>query len=320
MITVYHAKDGQLIGSDTPDNAALNSAVWIDLYQPDMAIAITLAGLGLDVPSLEDMEEIELSNRLYHDDGTDYLTVMVPGQNDADAQVTAPITFILSSKRLVTVRHHRPRPFDTFPARAEKSGLGVDSPDHVFTGLVQEIIGRLADHLEGVGRALDEVARLIYQPKGQTQTALQGALVQIGQEGERLGRVRLALLTMGRAVNHIEQGITRRSGSKDLAKALKTELRDIDALDQHANFLDSRLALASDATLGTIDLSQNSTVKIVSLVSVLFLPPTLIASIYGMNFAVMPELAHPLGYAGALVLMVASAAITWAVVRWKGWL
>ena len=157
MITVYHAKDGRLIGSDTPDNAALNSAVWIDLYQPDMAIAITLAGLGLDVPSLEDMEEIELSNRLYHDDGTDYLTVMVPGQNDADEQVTAPITFILSSKRLVTVRHHRPRPFDTFPARAEKSGLGVDSPDHVFTGLVQEIIGRLADHLEGVGRALDEV-------------------------------------------------------------------------------------------------------------------------------------------------------------------
>ena len=159
MITVYHAKDGRLIATETPDHAALTSAVWIDLYQPDMAIAITLAGLGLDVPSLEDMEEIELSNRLYHDDGTDYLTVMVPGQNDADEQVTAPITFILSSKRLVTVRHHRPRPFDTFPARAEKSGLGVDSPDHVFTGLVQEIIGRLADHLEGVGRALDEVAR-----------------------------------------------------------------------------------------------------------------------------------------------------------------
>ena len=320
MIAAYHAKEGRLIATDAPDHAALTSAVWIDLYQPDMAIAITLAGLGLDVPSLEDMEEIELSNRLYHDNDTDYLTVMVPGQDDADEQVTAPVTFILSGKRLVTVRHHRPRPFETFPARAEKSGFGVGSPDHVFTGLVQEIIGRLADHLEGVGRALDEVARLIYQPKGQSQTALQGALVQIGQQGERLGRVRLALLTLGRAVNYIEPSIARRPGSKDLAKALKTELRDIDALDQHANFLDSRLALASDATLGTIDLSQNSTVKIVSLVSVLFLPPTLIASIYGMNFAVMPELAQPLGYAASLVLMAASAAVTWAVFRWKGWL
>lgn len=320
MITAYHARDGRLIASELPSHETLTSAVWIDLFQPDTAAAITLAGMGLDVPSLEDMEEIELSNRLYHDDGTDYLTVMVPGQNDVDEQIAAPVTFILSPKRLVTVRHHRPRPFETFPARAEKSGRGVGSPDQVFTGMIQEIIGRLADHLEGVGRALDEVARLIYQPKGQSQTALQGALVQIGQQGERLGRVRLALLTLGRAVNHVEPAIARRPGSKDLAKALKTELRDIDALDQHANFLDSRLALASDATLGTIDLSQNSTVKIVSLVSVLFLPPTLIASIYGMNFAVMPELAHPLGYAGALVLMVASAAITWAVFRWKGWL
>ncbi|NEY91169.1 magnesium transporter [Rhodobacteraceae bacterium KMS-5] len=285
-----------------------------------MAIAITLAGLGLDIPSLEDMEEIELSNRLYHDNGTDYLTVMVPGQNAADEQVSAPVTFILEPERLVTVRHHTPRPFDTFPARADKSGLGVATPDHVFTGLVQEIIGRLADHLEGVGRALDDVARLIYQPRNQTQTSLQLALVQIGQQGERLGRVRLALLTLGRALNHIEPVIARRPGSKDLVKALKTELRDIDALDQHANFLDSRLALTSDATLGTIDLSQNSTVKIVSLVSVLFLPPTLIASIYGMNFAVMPELAQPWGYGAALVLMVASAAVTWAVFRWKGWL
>lgn len=320
MITAYHAQDGRLVATENPDRAALTSALWIDLFQPDMAISITLAGLGLDVPSLEDMEEIELSNRLYHDDGTDYLTVMVPGQNDADEQIAGPVTFILSAERLVTVRHHRPRPFETFPARAEKSGLGLASPDHIFTGLVQELIGRLADHLEAIGRALDEVARLIYHPKGQTQPALQGALVRIGQEGERLGRVRLALLTTGRALNHVEPMIARRPGAKDLTKALKTELRDIDALDQHANFLDSRLALASGATLGTIDLAQNQTVKIVSLVSVLFLPPTLIASVYGMNFAVMPELSHPMGYAASLVMMVASAAITWAVFRWKGWL
>ena len=171
-----------------------------------------------------------------------------------------------------------------------------------------------------MGRALDQVAREIYQPQAQSQNDLRRALAQIGVEGERLGRVRLALLTLGRALHHIEPVIARRPGSKDLAKAIKTELRDIDALDQHANFLDSRLALASGATLGTIDLAQSQTVKIVSVVSVLFLPPTLIASVYGMNFARMPELAQPWGYPAALALMLASAVVSWAVFRWKGWL
>lgn len=320
MIRAFHTDGPHLKATDNPDRAALASALWVDLIEPEPAEAMTLAGHGLIVPSLEEMEEIELSNRLYQENGVDYLTVVIPGQSSGHEQIAAPVTFILSADRLVTVRHHSPRPFETFPERADKTGVGVASADHVFLGLTQEIIGRLADHLEAVGRALDQIARLIYQPQAQTQDTLRRALAQIGNEGERLGRVRLALLTLGRALNHIDPVIARRPGTKELAKVIKTELRDIDALDQHANFLDSRLALASGATLGTIDLAQSQTVKIVSLVSVLFLPPTLIASVYGMNFARMPELAHPLGYAGALVLMVASAAVTWAVFRWKGWL
>lgn len=320
MIRAFHANGQGLRTTQSPDRDALTTALWVDLIEPEPAEAMTLAGLGLDVPSLEEMEEIELSNRLYQENGVDYLTVVIPGQNAADEQIAAPVTFILSATRLVTVRHHNPRPFATYPERADKTGLGVSSPDHVFIGLVQEIIGRLADHLEGVGRALDQVARMIYQPQVQTQDELRRALAQIGAEGERLGRVRLALLTLGRALNHIDPVMAKRPGAKDLAKAIKTELRDIDALDQHANFLDSRLALASGATLGTIDLSQNQTVKIVSLVSVLFLPPTLIASVYGMNFARMPELAHPWGYPAAMALMLASAVVSWAVFRWKGWL
>jgi len=320
MIRAFQSAGAALrpLSATAPEDLA--PALWIDLFQPAPGIGLALAELGIAVPSLEDMEEIELSNRLYHDNGTDYLTVVVPGQNAADEQIAAPVTFILSPERLVTVRHHTPRPFITFPERAQKTGIGVASPDHVFLGLVQEIIGRLADHLEEVGRALDQVARLIYQPQAQTQDALRGALTRIGGEGERLGRVRLALLTLGRALNHIEPVIGRRPGAKELAKVVKNELRDIDALDQHANFLDSRLALASGATLGSIDLSQNGTVKILSLVSVLFMPPTLIASIYGMNFAVMPELALPWAYPAALALMVVSAVVSWAVFRWRGWL
>lgn len=319
MIRAYH-EDGKGLKPAATDHAALRHAPWIDLYQPTEAEMITVASFGVDIPSLSDMEEIELSNRLYHENGVEYLTIVTPGQTESDEQVSGPVTFILTPDRLITVRHHKPRPFDTFPTRADKSGLGTGSADHIFLGLVQEIIGRLADHLEGVGKALDEVARQIYRANGPKPDALQRALVRIGGEGERMGRVRLALLTLGRALNHVEPAINHRAGAKGLTKTIKSQLRDIDALDVHANYLDSRLALASDATLGTIDLSQNTTVKIVSLVSVLFLPPTLIASVYGMNFAAMPELAHPWGYPAALLLMLASAVVTWAVFRWKGWL
>lgn len=320
MLTGYRP-DGQGLIALTRDRA-LTEALWIDLFRPDADEAAAVRALGVDVPTLAEMEEIEISNRLYREDDADYLTVVLPGQNATGEQVMGPVTFILSDSLLVTVRHHAPRPFETFPTRAAKSGHGCDTQRHVLLGLVQEIVGRLADHLEGVGKALDEVARLIYQPqpRGHTPGILQAALARVGAEGERLGRVRLALLTLGRALNYVEPTLARFPQSKELVKVLKSEMHDIEALEVHAEFLDSRLALASGATLGTIDLSQNTTVRIVSVVAVLFLPPTLIASIYGMNFAFMPELALKWGYPAALGLMVASAMITWAVFRWKRWL
>ena len=97
-------------------------------------------------------------------------------------------------------------------------------------------------------------------------------------------------------------------------------MRDLQALEVHADFLGQRVALATDATLGMINLAQNVTVRIVSVVAALFLPPTLIASVYGMNFAYMPELAQPWGYPAALALMLASAVGTWAFFKWKRWL
>ncbi len=321
MITAYQS-NGTGLSPGLASDPAIEAALWIDLSHPDADDAARLAPFGIEIPTLADMEEIEISNRLYQDAGADYLTVVLPGQTASGEQSMGPVTFILSEQRLVTVRHHGPRPFETYPQRASKSGHGCDTPAKVFLGLTQEIVGRLADHLEGIGKALDEVARLIYQPqpRGHRPDALQAALARIGTEGERLGRVRLALLTLGRALNFVEASLARLPHGKTLTHLIKGELRDIDALEVHAEFLGSRLALASDATLGTIDLSQNTTVRIVSVVAVLFLPPTLIASIYGMNFIHMPELTQIWGYPMALGLMLCSAVLTWAVFRWKGWL
>lgn len=319
MLHAYRETGGSLVRM-APEEA-LDGAIWIDLWRPLPAQITAVAGLGVTVPTREDMEEIELSSRLYREDGLDYMTVMLPGLTPEGEQVSEPVTFILGAARLVTVRYHAPRPFETYPTRAAKVGPGCTAPDRVFLGLTDEIVGRLADHLETAGRGLDEVARTSTNlALTQRSGVLEAALSRVGIEGERIARVRLALLTLDRMLGFfsLEQGETKtRHSLKGVIKAL---LRDIQALEVHADFLSSRVGLATDTVLGMINLSQNATVRIVSVVAVLFLPPTLIASIYGMNFAVMPELAQTWGYPVALVLMAGSAIGTYAYFKWRGWL
>jgi magnesium transporter len=320
MLFAYRAEAGHLARMPLP--VVLADALWIDLYRPLTEQAAEVALLGTAVPSLADMEEIEISNRLYREGGADHMTVVLPGLSASKMPMSGPVCFILSANRLITVRHHAPRPFETYPERADKVGPGCDRPELIFLGLIEEIIGRMADILEAIGRGLDDVAARIYQggTTGLQADVLQMALAQVGREGDLLGRVRLALLTLERAISFFGQTLADRKGADVLQPLVKGLMRDLQALEVHADFLASRLALASDATLGMINLSQNVTVRIVSVVAALFLPPTLIASIYGMNFAEMPELGLRWGYPMALMAMLASAIGTYLFFKWKRWL
>lgn len=319
MLFAYRPDQTRLVRLAPP--ADLSQALWIDLYRPLAGQLAEVAQLGLAPPTLADMEEIEISNRLYREGGADYMTVVLPGLSESKAPTSGPVCFILSPDRLVTLRHHAPRPFETYPERADKVGPGCDSPERVFLGLIEEIIGRMADILESIGRGLDEVAAGVYQggTQGLRSDLLQAALERVGREGDLLGRVRLGLLTVERAVSFFGQSLASRA-DQALRPVVKGLMRDLQALEVHADFLGARLALTSDATLGMINLLQNVTVRIVSVVAALFLPPTLIASAYGMNFAHMPELAHPLGYPMALFLMLTSAVGTYLFFKWKRWL
>lgn len=317
MIYLYAAEGGQL--NRLPVDAAIADASWIDLYRPQPEQVAAIETLGIAVPTLADMEEIEISNRIYREGSTDYMTVVLTGLTPEGESVLAPVAFILMPDRLVTVRYHAPRPFETFPQHADKTGIGCATAEQVFLGLVHEIIGRQADHLEGVGKSLDLVARGVFGKAEQTDSMLELALEQTGRDGEVIARLRLGLMTLERALSHFaqERGTAKGNGSKAQIKSLE---RDIHALEVHADFLSARLGHITDVTLGLVNLSQNQTVRIVSVVAVLFLPPTLIASIYGMNFQLMPELEKPWGYPAALGLMLASALGTWAFFKWKRWL
>ena len=343
--------------------APLTDALWIDLYKPLPSQVQQVGVLGIPVPTLEDMEEIEISNRLYHEDGVDFLTVVLPGMNEVKEQVSGPVTFILAANRIVTVRHHVPRPFETYPDRADKVSPGCQDPKRLFLSLIEEVVGRLADHLEGSGRDLDVVSRAVYaQGTSSNDKALLETLRRIGRESDLIGRVRLALLTLERALGffsssqgtrllgargmaeatdrdspfaadidnppdakrrdsssaaeHTPNGKAAKANTEALRVATKALLRDIQSLEVHADFLSTRVAMASDAALGIINLSQAHTIKLFSVLAVVFLPPTVIASAYGMNFDFMPELHWTWGYPMALGLMLLSAVGTYAVFKW----
>lgn len=301
--------------------SALDAAIWIDLYRPQPEQAARVGALGTAVPDLAEMEEIELSSRLYREGEAQYMTINLPGPLPDGSATVGPVTFILTAARLITVRHHAPRPFDTFPDRAHRTGIGCATPEHLFLSLLDEIIGRLADKLEHAGRTLDDVTARVYADGGEARDAeLQAQLRQIGLQSEEIGRVRLSLLTLERMIGYVALGQIARRKDEAQRGMLKGLTRDIQALEVHADFLASRVQMATDVTLGMINITQSQTIKIVSVVAVVFLPPTVIASAYGMNFEVMPELALPWGYPMALALMLASAVGTYVFFKWKKWL
>ncbi|MDO8884065.1 MAG: magnesium transporter CorA family protein [Pseudotabrizicola sp.] len=319
MLFAYRPTDTKL--EKLPNDGSLDEAVWIDLYQPLDAQVLAAQAMGIEVPTLADMEEIEISNRLYRENGFDYMTVVLPGMSETNEPISGPVTFIMTPERLFTVRHHAPRPFTTYPERANKVGPGCTDSARLFLSLLEEVTGRLADLLEGSGRALDALAREVYSETGTTDAAqLQGALRRTGREGEQIARVRLSLLTIERAVSYFGQSLTTEHRGTALKGPVKGLMRDLHALEVHADHLSARVALASDSTMGMINLSQSQTIKIVSVVAVVFLPPTVIASAYGMNFEVMPELQWTLGYPMALSMMVASAVGTYLFFKWRRWL
>ncbi len=321
MLFAYRNDHGKLaqLGPDEP----LDQAIWIDLCKPEAVEVASLSGLAPEIPTLEDMEEIEISSRLYREQGFDYMTVMVPGLPDGKTPITGPVTFILGPQRLVTVRHHTPRPFETYAKRADKVGLGCERAERVFLGLVEEIIGRLADLMEGGGRALDQVTRQLFSPTGPagpSSALLQSALETVGRQGDLVSHCRLSLLTLERALGFFLLTLEERGVAEALRPSVGGHLRDIQSLEVHGDYLSSRVAQATDATLGMTNLAQNTTIRIVSVVAALFLPPTLIASVYGMNFRTMPELGWTFGYPLSLGAMVASSGATYLFFKWKNWL
>jgi len=306
---------------------SLRHAVWIDLLNPTpQEERAVQSALGIEIPTREEMEEIESSSRLYREDDTLFLTAnFLYGTETGDFGSTA-ITFVLTNSCLVTVRYATPKAFTAFGIRAQRQpGTLLASADAVMLHLFEQVVDRLADILERVGADMDRASQRTFRTANANIQAsrkdnqLKAALITLGQVGEVTSRASDTLLGLTRILSFVsaEKATAVRKENQPI---IKTLVRDVRSLVEHANMLNGKAQFLLDAVLGMINVEQTGIIKTFSVVSVALMPPTLIASIYGMNFAVMPELAWRIGYPLALLLMVVSAVMPVLYFRRKGWL
>ena len=326
MLTVYDAADGVLIkreGAETIKPAT----VWVDLLNPtkDEDLMVEQA-LAISVPTREEMSEIEASSRLYQEGGGQYMTAVVlhqPVDLPFDPPVATPITFILSGNHLVTVRYAEPRAFPIFIHRAQKKDAACMTGAAVLVGLLEAIIDREADRVERVQGEVDKLAQTIFTGnKGErTRTHRFDVMIQmIGREGELNSRSRECLLTLDRLLTYLGHAMSERGDEKNLRQRVKTANRDVQSLADHIGYLSAKITFLLEATLGMINNEQNTIIKIFSVLAVALMPPTLVGTVYGMNFKHIPELEWLWGYPFALGLMIVSAVVPWLYFKHKGWL
>jgi len=325
MLRVYGPGcNGRLV--DAREEKIPDEATWVDLEEPtEEEEALVERCIHMDVPTEDEMAEIEPSSRLYEHGGALYMTVSVLYGVEDGQPTTTPISFVLTDNRLVTVRYATPKPVRVFSEHARRDPEQVRDAPTALVRLLDALIDRLADELEAVSRDMEDLSSKIFHKDVDDRripaARLTALLTRIGRTQTLLTRVRLSAVSTLRLLSFL-------SGANRFHEVTETDMRhhigsmtaDATALSDHATFLSDNVTFLLDASLGLISIEQNAAMKLFSWAALVFLPPTLIAGIYGMNFKHMPELSWIGGYPMALVLMLASAVLPVLYLRRRGWI
>jgi magnesium transporter len=325
MLSVYVPRGSMLErrpvepGSDIPE-----TAVWLDLVNPAPGEDKLVERLvGVAVPTREEMQEIEISSRLYVENGARFMTATLMCQSETPEPKTTPVTFILARSRLVTVRYDEPRPFAIVTSKLARQCPATITGEAVLMDLLDAVIDRAADILEKIAAEVDRVSQDIF-PRGARRSdrarVYTTILDTIGRKGDLTSKARESLVSIGRLVLFLANEADTMRWAKDTRAQLKSMQRDVQSLSDHATYLTNNITFLLDAMVGVVTIEQNNVIKIFSVMAVVLLPPTLIASIYGMNFRHMPELDWPLGYPFAIGTMVVAAILPYLYFKWRKWL
>ena len=321
MIVGFAPEAGRLHAVSEP-LAELERLVWIDLLNPTAEEETALeAKLGVDIPTREEMLRLEVSGRLYREEDAIVMTATLPARTDSDDLLMSPVAFVVVGGKLITVRYHEPRVFKTFPQRAGQSNLGCVNGEAVLIALLEATVDRMTDILERAEEEVDAISRAIFRSDQQRAASrdMMNTLQLIGRKGDLCSNIQVAVLSLERVTGFLSQVLADRADGKDLRRRVRTLEHYLDSLSDHASFASQKVTFLLDATLGMINIEQSNIIKIFSIAAGVFLPPTLIASIYGMNFTFMPELKWQYGYLFAGVLMLASAVLPFWYFKRRGW-
>jgi magnesium transporter len=324
MLTVYIPRGTSLERiAVAPGESPPPEAVWIDLITPTVQEdKLVEALLGIAVPTREEMQEIEVSSRLYIENGGRYMTATLMCQADTSTPKTTAVTFILSSHRLVTVRYDEPRPFAIVEHKLARACSPKVLGETVLMDLLDAVIDRSADIQERVGAEVDQISHSIFEPDDEARApSYNDVLKALGRKGDLTSKVRESQVSVGRLLSFLAHEAEVMKWSKDMRTQLQSMQRDVVSLTDHASFLSNKITFLLDAMLGVVNIQQNAIIKIFSIAAVVFMPPTLVASIYGMNFhSGMIELEWRFGYPFALILIVVAAVVPLVFFKWKKWL
>jgi magnesium transporter len=316
--------DGSIVNASA--QAIPGSATWIDLEEPTKEEeALVERCIHLNVPTHDEMSEIEPSSRLYERGGALYMTVSVLFGVVDGTPSTTPIGFVLSDNRLVTVRYATPKPVRAFEEHVRREPELARDASTVLVRMLDAIIDRLADELEELSGELERISSHIFQREIDDRripaARLTALLTRIGRTQTLLNKSRYSALSMTRMLSFL-LGTHRmhEEANQEVRHHLDSLSTDINALSEHASFLTGNLTFLLDASLGLISIEQNAAMKLFSWAALVFLPPTLIAGIFGMNFHHMPELNWNYGYPLSLLAIVASAVLPILYLKRRGWI
>ena len=325
MLWVYVPRGASLERMPITSGAAVaENAIWFDLVNPNLEEdKVVERQVGISIPTREEMQEIEVTSRLYSENGASYMTATLMCQSDTLTPKTTPVTFILSDHRLITVRYDDPRPFMIVGNKLARVCPPAVTGEVVLIDLLDAVIDRAADILERIGSEVDQISHDIFEPEaeGADRTRSYNEILKaIGKKGDLASKVRESLVSIGRLLLYLANEADSMRWAKEARAQLRGMQRDVHSLSDHAAYLSNKIQFLLDAMLGVVTIEQNNVIKIFSVAAVALMPPTLIASIYGMNFRHMPELDWQLGYPIAIVLMLLASALPYFFFRWKKWL
>ena len=323
MLTMYDCAGNTLARREGIADVG-TATVWIDLLNPtNEEDAHVERALGISIPTRAEMREIEASNRVYQENGAHFMTALIMYNVEAPVPASSTVTFILAGNRVVTVRYSEPKSFPLFLSRVEKGDVPCSSGPAIMTGLLESIIHRQADLIERIQDEVDRLALQIFEIKGGQATRnrrLDVLLKGTGKEGDLTSKAQESAFSLERVLTYLQHAVTERGDDARVLPRIETARRDIGSLMEHMRFLNNRTTFLLDAALGMINIEQNQIIKIFSIVAVVLMPPTLVGTIYGMNFQHLPEIKWTYGYPMALILMVVSALVPLWYFRRRGWL